>query len=224
MADIAELPGGAVGFLEAEDAIHGRERAVVAGGRIVGGDGSARTAIGEQPVAAQRAAHEGVAVGLRLDGDVPVMRPAPAQGAEAVAGNNRLAIDAPEDERESGRRHGGVHCAGELAHGMERGGGLQHLEVEQRARLGDNLAEGGEVIGVVVEGEDVISPERADVGGEILPDGVPGVGRDGGGAGGGFERVPVDGEELFRAGARVAAPADDGRARTGARIRIGGYG
>ena len=89
----AELPDGLVGLGQpicvAAESVSWPE---IAGRRLVAAVGLER----EEAIDAARPAQDDIAVGLDLGPDVPVVGPAPAERAELVARDDRLAIDAAE--------------------------------------------------------------------------------------------------------------------------------
>jgi hypothetical protein len=93
--------------------------------------------------------------------DVPVMRPPPAQRSGAKAGSEILPVDPAKYQRQSRRGDGGVDGAGQIAHGIEGSRGLRHFKAPESTEVGSRLADGAEVVGVLVHLGDVAGPEVA---------------------------------------------------------------
>jgi hypothetical protein len=167
-----ELPHGAVRLDQSKRLVrHDQLAGVGAGGRI----GAVVKATEESVGASRSTNHHSLKVGQRLNFDFPVVAPAASERSEPVSGLNRLAIDSPERERESGGRQGGVGRCGQGTDRVQDTGCLENLEIEEGGWVVGGLADLGEVIHIVAEHQHVVRPKGPGIVGEITPNGVPSV-------------------------------------------------
>ena len=133
-----------------------------------------------------------VALTVRLDGEIPIVRPAAAKLAERVTAGDGLEIGSRERQRQArgGRRriNGARQCAL-----WERIIGLLENKSEQAADITGGLTQATKIGGVFVQEGLILAERRADTGGKVREDRVPGIGRNQRRPHGVLDRIPVEG-------------------------------